>query len=287
LNSPALEYLAASSAEEVAVALADGVTVVLAGGQSLVPDLVEPNSPVRRVVDINQVVGFGELAAADGVLTVGPLVRHRALESEAVDGALGRLLRVVARHIGHPPVRARGTMLGSLAYAHPAAEWPVVAMMLDADLVLADRNGSRTVPARRFFSGPFSTVRRPQELLVEARLPVLAAGTGVGYAEWRRVTRFYADAGAMTAVTTADGVVTAAAIGLINGGPCPTRAQEAERMLIGSAFSDAAIVAAARAAADLDARNRRLTSVEARHRHETVRTLTRRSLTQARGGAAA
>jgi CO/xanthine dehydrogenase FAD-binding subunit len=32
------------------------------------------------------------------------------------------LLRVVVRHIGHPPIRARGTMLGSLAYAHPAAE---------------------------------------------------------------------------------------------------------------------------------------------------------------------
>ncbi|WP_430781894.1 FAD binding domain-containing protein [Actinoplanes sp. G11-F43] len=286
MNSPALEYVAASSADEVTAALADGVTAVLAGGQSLVPELADRHSPARRVVDINRVPGFDTLTESAGVLTVGPLVRHRVLETGAVGGPLGRLMRSIVQQMGHPPVRARGTVLGSLAHAHPAAEWPVVAVMLDAELLLIDSQGSRTVPAAAFFTGPMSTIRRPAELLAEMRLPVLGDRTGVGYAEGRRATRSYADAGAIAAVTVTDGTVTTAAIGLINGGPCPVRVYEAEHVLIGTSFSDAAIVIAARIAADADARDRRQPPAEARRRHDVVRTLTRRSLTQARGGAA-
>jgi carbon-monoxide dehydrogenase medium subunit len=77
-------------------------------------------------------------------------------------------------------------MLGSLAYAHPAAEWPAVAVALGAELVLAGRDGHRTVNARDFFRGPSVTDRRAGELLTEVRLPVLPPGTRVGFAEHRR-----------------------------------------------------------------------------------------------------
>ncbi|GIF08006.1 FAD binding domain-containing protein [Actinoplanes siamensis] len=260
------EYVAAGSVDEVLTALADGDTSVLAGGQSL---LVEGATPVRRVVDINQVAGLDTLAAADGVLHVGPLVRHRTFETGTVRGPLGDLMRLVVCHIGHPPIRARGTMLGSLAYAHPAAEWPMVAVMLDAKLILTGPAGRRTVPAAQFFTGPFQTLRRPQELLTEVLLPVLPAGTGVGYAEDRRTT-VYPQAAAMAAITVRDGVVCSAAIGLVNAGPCPVRARVAESVLVGNALSDTAITLAAEAAAEIDGRG------------QAFRTLVRRVLTSSR-----
>jgi carbon-monoxide dehydrogenase medium subunit len=277
----ALDYLAANSVDDVLAALASGDTAVLAGGQSLVPEVTRQETAFRRVVDINPVAALDTLTEADGVLRVGPLVRHRVFESQAVGGPLGRLLRAVVCHIGHPPIRARGTMLGSLAYAHPAAEWPVVAVTLGAEVVLRGSGGCRTLRAADFFVGPFTTARRPEELLIEARLPVLPASTGTGYAEDRRVT-VYPQAAAMAAVTVTDGIVSAAGIGLVNAGPCPVRAGAAERVLIGGAFSDAAINAAAEAAAEVDAAAH--PAVTGRPRGRAVYTLVRRALTQAREG---
>ncbi|GIM91139.1 FAD binding domain-containing protein [Paractinoplanes toevensis] len=274
MTAAAVDYVAAGSYDEVRAALADGDASVLAGGQSLVHDLARRTALPRRLVDINRVTELATLTETDGVLRVGPLVRHRVFESSAVGGALGDLLRLVVRNIGHPPVRARGTMLGSLAYAHPAAEWPVMAVTVGADIDLTGPDGTRTVAAERFFTGPFTTVRRPEELLAEVRLPVLPAGTGTGYAEDRRGPGIYPEAAVLAAVTVVDDVITAAAIGLVNAGPCPIRARQAERVLIGTSFSDSAIIAAADAAVRLDAE----------FAPHALRALTRRALTQAREG---
>ena len=284
MKSAALEYIAARTSGEALAALAEGNTRVLAGGQSLVLDMTNGEANPRRVVDINRVAEFDVLAEVEGVLHVAPLVRHRTFESDAVGGALGHLLRTVVCHIGHPPIRARGTMLGSLAYAHPAAEWPVVATVLGAQLDLAGPDGCRTVMAENFFLGPFTTVRRPEELLVEVRLPTLPASTGAGFAEHRPRYAKFAEVAAMAAVTVTDGRVSAAAIGLVNAGPCPVRARAAENALIGAAFSDAAITLAAEAAADLDADLSDHPEPNRGQQRNAVKVLTRRALTQAREG---
>jgi carbon-monoxide dehydrogenase medium subunit len=281
MMSAASDYLAAESADEVLAALADGETRVLAGGQSLALDR---DGRPGRVVDINRVAEFDTLTEADGMLRVAPLVRHRTFESDAVGGPLGDLLRAIVRHIGHPPVRSRGTMLGSLAYAHPAAEWPVLATVLDAQLDLAGAHGRRTVAAAQFFAGPFATVRRPEELLAEVRLPLLPAGTGTGYAEYRPQKSKFAEVAVIAAVTVTEGLVTAAAIGLVNAGPCPVRASAAENALIGAAFCDAAITEAAEAAANVDANLPRQSSADRRKQPDAITVLTRRALTRARKG---
>ncbi|GAA0430592.1 hypothetical protein Aca07nite_39440 [Actinoplanes capillaceus] len=266
-----VEYVAARTLEEVLAALADGETAVLAGGQSLILELTAQEAAPRRVVDINEVAGLDMLTESGGSVRVGPLIRHREFESDMIGGAIGELMRTVVRHIGHPPIRARGTMLGSLANANPAAEWPALAVAVGVHLDLIGPRGCRTVAAGDFFTGPFTTVRRPEEFLLEARLPVLATGTGTGYAEDRRMT-VYPQAAAMAAVTVTGGVVSAASIGLVNAGPCPVRGRAAECALTGSEFSDAAISAAAEAAAEVDATTDR----------RAFQTLTRRALTRAR-----
>jgi carbon-monoxide dehydrogenase medium subunit len=284
MGSAALQYVAARHADEVLAALADGDTWVLAGGQSLVLDMTDRTSCPSRVVDINRVTAFDVLVETDGMLRVGPLVRHQVFESDAVGGALGDLLRTIVRHIGHPPIRARGTMLGSLAYAHPAAEWPVLATALGAELRLEGPDGCRTVAAERFFTGPFQTLRRHEELLVELRVPALPAGAGTGFAEHRPIHAKFAEAAAMAAVTMTDGLVSAAAIGLVNAGPCPLRARAAEKALIGTTFSDAAITTAAEAAATVDADPRHRPEADRDGHRRAVEKLTRRALTQAREG---
>ncbi|MER7283153.1 FAD binding domain-containing protein [Dactylosporangium sp. NPDC000244] len=239
------EYVAARSAAEVLDALAGGGTRVLAGGQSLVLEMNARAARPARLVDINRVPGFDRLEVVGEELRIGPLVRHRAFESGRVGGPLGSLLHRVARHIAHPPIRARGTMLGSLAYAHPAAEWPAVAVALDARMELASAEGNRIVPAADFCTGPFTTVRAAGELLLAVHLPLLPPATAVGFVEHRRTQASFATLAALAAVTVVGGRVTAARIGLVNAADRPVRAAAAERALTGGPFDDAAIAGAA------------------------------------------
>ncbi|MEV4343631.1 FAD binding domain-containing protein [Actinoplanes sp. NPDC049596] len=279
MKSTPTEHISATCLDDVTAALADGHTSVLAGGQSLFTDSARG---VRRVVDINRVAGFDTLAVTDGRLRIAPLVRHRTFVIGGADGPLGRLLCLILQNMGHPPVRERGTALGSLAYAHPGAEWPVAAVLLDGEFDLVGPDGSRTVGADRFFVEPFTTVRRPEEFLAEVRLPLPPPAAGIGYAEDRPGAGCFVQAATMAAVTVTDDVVSAAAVGLINAGPCPVRARAAGAALIGAAFSDAAINTAAEAAADLDAPLDLVPEAQRNKRRRLIRLLTRRALTQAR-----
>lgn len=277
------DYVAARSADDVVSALADGDTHVLAGGQSLVLEMNFRTARPRRLVDINRVADFDRLAHDDTTLHVGPLVRHRAFESGAVPGPLGVLLERVARQIAHPPIRARGTMLGSLAYAHPAAEWPAVATALGAEFELLGAHGRRVVSAEDFFIGPFATARRPDELLAEVRLPLLPAGSVVGFAEHRRTHACFAQLAVLAAVTVTGGRVVAVWLGLVNAAQRPVRARAAEAALIGRPFEDASIAEAARVAAEQDADPRPQPYADLGYQRHVVAVLTRRALTQARG----
>lgn len=278
------DYIAARSADDVTAALADGRTRVLAGGQSLVLEMNFRTARPRRLVDINGVGGFDRLTHDDAVLRIGPLVRHRVFESDAVPGPLGVLLRRVAHHIAHPPIRARGTMAGSLAYAHPAAEWPAVAVALGADMELAGVHGRRVVRAGDFFTGPFATARRPDELLAEVRLPLLPAGAVVGFVEHRRTHASFAQLAVVAAVTLTDGRVASARLGLVNAADRPVRARAAEQTLTGKPFDDNSIADTARAAAEQDADPRPAPHTDIAYQRQVVAVLTRRALTQARDG---
>src|ERR1051325_75910 len=126
------------------------------------------------------------LQGDDGWLRIGAGVRHSAFERAAVEGPLGELLAAVARQIAHHPIRTRGTFCGSLAHADPASEWCLVAATLGAELVARSVRGTRTIAAGDFFTGVMSTALAPDELLIEARLPLLEAGTRCGFYEYSR-----------------------------------------------------------------------------------------------------
>jgi carbon-monoxide dehydrogenase medium subunit len=159
---------------------------VLAGGQSLVPAMALRLATPAHLIDINEIPVLRTLRAENGYLRIGALVRHSAFEEPAVEGPLGQLLATVVRHIAHHPIRTRGTFCGSLAHADPASEWCLVAATLGAELLARGARGTRTIAAAEFFRGVMTTALAPDELLVEARLPLLPRGTGFGFYEYSR-----------------------------------------------------------------------------------------------------
>ena len=253
---------------------------ILAGGQSLVPIMAFRLARPAHLVDINAVAGLDGLDVRDGVLRIGARVRHAAFHRPVVDGPLGALLATVVRHIAHYPIRLRGTFCGSLAHADPAAEWGVVAATLDAELVAVGVRGERRLAARDFFRGVMETALAPDELLVQARLPVLPEGTRFGFAEFSRRAGDYALAMALAVLRLDGGFITGPRIGLGGAEAAPRRIAAAEAVLQGAAPGEAVFraAAAASAAATLPLVD---PDTPAQYRRELVGAMVYRALTQA------
>jgi carbon-monoxide dehydrogenase medium subunit len=194
---------------------------VLAGGQSLVPMMHLRLARPDVVLDINRLPGLDRVSVVDGELRLGALVRHRHLERPPIDDPLGTLLAAAACHVGHLPIRTRGTFAGSLAHADPAAEWCLVAVAVGGRLMLASSSGERMVAADDFFDFPFVTALRTDELITEVRLPLLGAGTGVAFREHAPTAGAFAHVAVCATVTVDAGRVTAArlAVGGVAGRP--------------------------------------------------------------------
>ena len=276
------DYFPVRTAEEAVSALArsGGEAKVLAGGQSLVPAMNFRLARPAALVDINRVDELGHITDEGGCLRVGAVVRHSAFEQPVDDGPLGRLLAMAARHVGHLPIRIRGTFGGSLAHADPAAEWCVIAALLDAEIVAAGAAGVRRIPASDFFLTVFTTALEPAELLAEVRLPKPAPDAKVGFQQFSRRAGDFALTMAAAVLEVEAGEVTGARIALGGVGDRPVRAAAAEELLRGEKASPRALAAAAEAAArEVDPIGDIHGSAE--YRRDLVRVLTRRALEQA------
>src|SRR6476659_2181925 len=250
---------------------------ILAGGQSLVPIMAFRLAKPAHLVDINEVAGLDKVASNGKTLTIGARARHSAFHKSVVDNPLGRLLSVVVRHIAHYPIRMRGTFCGSLAHADPASEWCLVAATLDASLVAKSMRGERAISAKHFFTGIMSTVLAEDELLAEARLPLLPVDAKFGFNEFSRRAGDFAMAASLVTYRLQAGKIADARVGLGGAEASPRRIREAEAALNGQTPGDKAFRAAAEAAAGaIDPLEDHQTTAE--YRRDLVRAVVRRAL---------
>ena len=174
---------------------------ILAGGQSLVPMMNFRLARPAALVDVTRIPGLEYLRAGPDGLRIGALTRHRTVElcrDPAVLDGFGVLPRA-ARWIGHYPIRARGTFGGSIAHADPAAEWCLLAVLLEANVVLTGPEGQRTVPAPEFFEGFYTTSAEPDEMITEVHFPRPAR-----YAALTEFAQRQGDFAVVAAAVTAD-----------------------------------------------------------------------------------
>jgi carbon-monoxide dehydrogenase medium subunit len=218
---------------------------VLAGGQSLMPMLNFRLARPAHLIDINRVGGLAAIRRSEDTLGIGSMVRQRALERSAEVHAWCPLVRRALALVGHPQIRNRGTLGGSLAHADPAAELPALALALDARLVLRRAGERRTVAARDFFVTQLTTAARPDELLVEVELPAWP-NTGFAIHEVAMRQGDFALGGAITALTFGpDRRVAAARVVAFGVADRPIRIESAEAVLVGASPSEDACAAAA------------------------------------------
>jgi carbon-monoxide dehydrogenase medium subunit len=256
------EYHAPDSAKEAVDLLAelgDGAKLI-AGGQSLVPVLALRLAVFDHLIDIRRIT------ALRGIEERGDRVRIGAATTEAEIGRsalIARRVPLLSRAtplIGHFQIRNRGTIGGSLAHADAAAEYPAVALALDATIEALSPRGQRSIPAADFFTGIWTTALAPDELLTGVSFPVATGRQGFAIEEFARRSGDFAVAGAAVAVgLDPGGRVSTSGIGLFGLGPTVARAVAAETAVAGTVFAgtgasdiDPAEVGRA-AVADLDA----------------------------------
>jgi carbon-monoxide dehydrogenase medium subunit len=253
---------------------------VLAGGQSLIPMMAFRMARPAHLIDINTVAGLDRLAVEGDMLSVGACVRHAAFHRPVVEGPTGTLLSRVVRDIAHYPIRLRGTFCGSLAHADPASEWCLAAVTLGAEIVAMSRRGRRVMAADDFFEGMMATALAEDELLLEARLPLLSPETHFGFYEFSRRAGDYALAMALVTFRLQDGVIVAPRIGIGGAEARPRRMAAAEAVLAGRRPDTESFRAAAEAAADAVEPMEDI-HADAEFRFDLVRAVTRRALERA------
>ena len=282
MKPPPFEYRVADSVEAAVTTLAAtaGEAKIIAGGQSLVPMLNFRLLRPAILVDINRIRGLAYIKDDGGAIRVGALTRHHQLERSPVIAEHLPVLSAAMAHVAHLAIRNRGTIGGSLSHADPAAELPMMALLLDATLGIASPKGRRTVAARDFLLGALSVALEADELVTEIVFPKLPANTGWGFEEVSRRHGDFALAAVAATLTVAEGRISAARIAIAGADEKAVRAGEAETLLQGKALEPALLAAAAEAARACVTPNTDLHASSDYRRH-LVGVLTAKALTAA------
>ena len=238
MKPAAFDYVVADSIAMAAAALAEagGEGKIIAGGQSLVPMLNFRLLRPSVLVDINRIAGLAGIEEAGNAIRIGALTRHYQLETSALIARHLPVLSCAMTHVAHLAIRNRGTMGGSLSHADPAAELPMMVLLLNAELYVASASGQRTIAARDFFLGAMTVDLAADEIVTAIALPKLPLHTGWGFEEVARRHGDFALAAAAATVTVSGGAIAQTRIALTGVGPTALRAAEAEALLVGRAL---------------------------------------------------
>ena len=279
------DYFAPTSVDEVRdllIRYGDDAKI-LAGGQSLIPVMALRLAQPSVLIDINGVRELDYIRDdASGGLAIGAITRHRAVERSPLVQQKAPLLASSLEWVGHPQIRNRGTIGGSLAHADPAAELPALAVALDATFTVTNAGGaSRTLQAGDFFVSYLTTALAGDDLLSEIYFPSLPAGAGWSFQEVARRHGDFALVGVAAVVGLGDpGTCSHVRVALFGVAPTAVRSPGAEQALLGQKPDEQAIAAAAAAIAN-DIEPLADVHASAAYRMYVATNLVRKALTEA------
>ena len=257
---------------------------VLAGGQSFVPLLNMRLAGPAYIVDINHISELHYIETEDGYLAIGAIARQRQIERSVLVQEKHPLLVEVIKHIGHMQIRNRGTVVGSIAHADPAAELPALLTCLNGEVLAQSIHGERVIKAEEFFTGYLTTALEPGEMLTEVRFPWILPQAGWSFMEFARRAGDYALVGAAAVLTPApDDTCMSAHIAYLGAAGSPIRASTVEQMLVGTTLDQRALDAAAEAAREIVSEDMSDVHATVEYRRTLTAELTKRVLKAAWG----
>jgi len=221
----------------------------LAGGHSLIPMMKLRMATPQHLVDLGGIAGLKGVTVENGALVVGAMTTQAELIASEIIKAQAPILIETSLMIADPQVRYCGTIGGNVANGDPGNDMPAVMMALGASYRLAGPGGAeRMVAARDFYQGAYFTDLQPGEIIVAVVAPNPPRGHGYAYEKMKRKIGDYATAAAAAILNRRNGVIAECAIALTNVGETALVAEEAARIVVGSALDPATLKRAVAAA---------------------------------------
>lgn len=233
-------YLCAYSLEEALIHLRNSDDAkLIAGGQSLMPMLN------FRVVQPSLLIDIGKLVELDFIkengedIVIGALTRHNTVaKSDLIIHHLP-IMHEALKHVAHLAVRNRGTIGGSLSHADPAAEYPMLSLLLGATMVCQSVDGIREIPADQFFAGSLSTFLAEDEILTQIHFPKISVNTGWAFEEFAQRDGDFALAAVGILINKdTQGCISNLRVGMMGVGETALRLSPIEAELNGQAYSE-------------------------------------------------
>jgi aerobic carbon-monoxide dehydrogenase medium subunit len=221
----------------------------LAGGHSLIPMMKLRLATPANLVDLAGIADLKGIRADGNDIVIGAMTTQHDVIASDVLAAKIPILRETSLLIADPQVRYMGTLGGNVANGDPGNDMPAVMMCLGATYHVMGKSGERRIAARDFYQGAYFTALESGDVLTAVRIPVPPSGHGYAYEKLKRKVGDYATAAAAVVLTMNGGKVASCSIGLTNVAETPLWAEEAAKILTGSAL-DAATVKRAVAAAE-------------------------------------
>ena len=249
IPGPFTYHRTASLAEALAVLSAHGDEArPLAGGHSLIPMMKLRMATPEHLVDLARIKELSGIREEGAEIVIGATTTQAELIKSTLLTAKVPIIAETAQQIADPQIRSKGTLGGNVANGDPGNDMPAVMQALGAQYLLQGSGGKRTVAARDFYQGAYFTALQQDEILTAVRVPVPASGHGHAYEKLKRKIGDYATAATAVLLTVSGGKVATASIALTNVAPTPLFAEEAARLVAGTACDSATLKRAAEAA---------------------------------------
>ena len=220
----------------------------LAGGHSLIPMMKLRLAAPEHLIDLGRLGELRGVRAEGGDIVIGAMTTQHELIADATLAAKLPILRETSLLIADPQVRYVGTLGGNVANGDPGNDMPAVMLCLGATYHVVGKRGERRIAARDFYEGAYMTALEPGEIVTAVRIPVPPAGHGAAYEKLKRKVGDYATAAAAVILSMSGGRVATCSIALTNLAETPLWAEEAAKIVAGSALDAATIKKAAAAA---------------------------------------
>lgn len=253
---------------------------LIAGGQSLVPMLNLRLSQTKQLIDLNDLTEWDRIREHGNYIEMGFLTRHRHLSQSKLLQQYCPLVPAMAHTIAHDAIRNRGTLGGSLANADPVAQWPLMAMTLDAQFTLRSLRQERTVRAADFFLSAMTTVLQNDELLLKVRIPKFEPGEFSAFQMYNRRNGDYALLAVALTLSFEGDAIRKMRISVSGASPVAQRLAAIESQQIGQTATASWVQKVAQSVSDAiqpDADG----YIPASYRKQLAQTLTTRALQQA------
>lgn len=274
---------------------------LVAGGTDVMVMVKQKKLSPDLLVSLRGIPGLDGIRE-DGVLSIGPLVTHRMIETSEVIRKEYSALHDAVTWLGSIQIRNVATLAGNICTAAPSADTATPLLVLGARVKIRSLQGERVVPIEDFFQGPGRSVLNPGEIVTEFVIPKPLPNTGSAY--WKLQRRQALDLPILgvsvllsldkNTVSCSDMLCTTSPISAVLhrmeedellcrevrialgvAAPTPFRAIQSERLLRGKRLSDELLEQVAQAVSE-EAKPRDSIRGEAWYRRDMVKVLVKR-----------